>query len=394
MKTIELVFLDAGGGHRNTANALCEMEQRGGQPGTMRMTNLEDVLSELDFCRRLTGASMGDIYNGMLRRGWTLGSPALLRVLHGVLRLTHHAQVDLLKRHWSRARPGVVVSLVPNFNRVMYEAIQQTIPEVPFVTVLTDLADYPPHFWVEVAQRQYFICGTDRAHRQVLGAGYPAERVFRTSGMIVSPRFYDPIDVRRARDIPALGLDPALPVAMMMFGGEGSAEMARIARLLDESDLKLQLIAVCGRNAVLESEMRTVAHRIPVHVTGFTRDVPRLMRLSDFFIGKPGPGSISEAVAMGLPVIVERNHWTLPQERYNADWVESRGLGICVRSFRRGVVDAARRMLDPRTRRQMAERARARRNRAVFEVPEILAQIAVRRATAPVPIRYTTMTSA
>ncbi len=49
------------------------------------------------------------------------------------------------------------------------------------------------------------------------------------------------------------------------------------------------------------------------------------MHASDFFIGKPGPGSISEALAMKLPVIVERNAWTLPQERYNADWVTERG---------------------------------------------------------------------
>ena len=76
--------------------------------------------------------------------------------------------------------------------------------------------------------------------------------------------------------------------------------------------------------------MRAMPRRIAMHVEGFTREVPRFMRLADFFIGKPGPGSISEAVAMGLPVIIERNHWTLPQERYNADWVEEQGVGIAL----------------------------------------------------------------
>ena len=60
--------------------------------------------------------------------------------------------------------------------------------------------------------------------------------------------------------------------------------------------------------------------RMPMHVEGFTREVPYFMGLADFFIGKPGPGSISEALAMRLPVIVERNAWTLAHERYNADW--------------------------------------------------------------------------
>ena len=69
------------------------------------------------------------------------------------------------------------------------------------------------------------------------------------------------------------------------------------------------------------------------------------MLLSDFFIGKPGPGSVSEAVAMRLPVIVERNAWTLPQERYNAEWVLEKQLGLVVRgpaSNPRGDQGAAR----------------------------------------------------
>jgi UDP-N-acetylglucosamine:LPS N-acetylglucosamine transferase len=62
-------------------------------------------------------------------------------------------------------------------------------------------------------------------------------------------------------------------------------------------------------------------HRMPVYVEGFTRDVPYFMSLGDYFIGKPGPGSISEALAMRLPVVVESNAWTLAHERYNAEWI-------------------------------------------------------------------------
>ena len=46
---------------------------------------------------------------------------------------------------------------------------------------------------------------------------------------------------------------------------------------------------------------------MPLFVEGFTAEMPYYMQLSDFFIGKPGPGSISEAIAMRLPVIVESN---------------------------------------------------------------------------------------
>ena len=116
-----------------------------------------------------------------------------------------------------------------------------------------------------------------------------------------------------------------------------------------------------------------------MHVEGFTREVPRFMRLADFFIGKPGPGSISEAVAMGLPVIIERNQWTLPQERYNADWVEEEGVGITLGSFKKEIVGAARQMLDPARRCEFVRRVSAQNNRAVFEIPEILEGILAKR---------------
>ena len=115
--------------------------------------------------------------------------------------------------------------------------------------------------------------------------------------------------------------------------------------------------------------------RMPMHVEGFTREVPRFMRLSDFFIGKPGPGSISEAVAMGLPVIVESNHWTLPQERYNADGSKSRASASRCTAFAGKWWTAVRRMIDPDQRAGFAARVAKLNNRAVFEIPDMLEQI-------------------
>jgi UDP-N-acetylglucosamine:LPS N-acetylglucosamine transferase len=96
------------------------------------------------------------------------------------------------------------------------------------------------------------------------------------------------------------------------------------------------------------------------------------MQLSDFFIGKPGPGSISEAIQQGLPVIVVRNAWTMPQERYNSEWVEENGVGVVLDSFK-----SIREGFAQVTAQADAYRAGVGRihNRAVFEIPEILEQI-------------------
>jgi hypothetical protein len=374
VKRLELVFFDAGGGHRSAANALSEIVHREQRPWEMKLMNLQELLDEMDVFRKITGVRLQDLYNLLLRRGWTLGSPALMRGMHGVIRVLHSKQVNLLSNYWKADQPDLVVSLIPNFNRALHHAIQRVMPKVPLVTILTDMADYPPHFWIE-RQPQYLICGTERAYRQAIEMGHSPERVFRTSGMILNPRFYEPVAVDREKDRAALGLDPNRPTALMMFGGEGSAVMLEIARLLDSNGLDMQIIAVCGKSQKLQAAMKAMPRRIAMHVAGFTREVPRLMRLSDFFIGKPGPGSISEAVAMGLPVIIERNHWTLPQERFNADWVEEQKVGISLRKFKTQVVDAVRRMLDPVERCQFVKQVEQQRNRAVFEIPEILERI-------------------
>ena len=98
------------------------------------------------------------------------------------------------------------------------------------------------------------------------------------------------------------------------------------------------------------------------------------MQLADYVIGKPGPGSISEAVVMRLPVIVERNAWTLPQERYNADWIREQGVGLVLPDFR-GIAAAVDRLLDPGQYEKFRAATARLDNRAVFEIPEILERI-------------------
>jgi 1,2-diacylglycerol 3-beta-galactosyltransferase len=123
------------------------------------------------------------------------------------------------------------------------------------------------------------------------------------------------------------------------------------------------------------AQLRAIDQRIPMFIEGFTREVPFYMELADFFIGKPGPGSISEALAKRLPVIVQRNAWTLAHERYNADWVEEQRVGLVVRNFTEEIGGAVGTLLKPENYSRFRERAASMRNTAVFEIPEILERV-------------------
>ncbi len=370
MKRIEFVFFDAGGGHRGAATALQMAIASRNFPWDVHLLNLQESLDKLDILRRFTGIRIQDFYNKMLASGWTLGSAQLLRVLQGLIVLYHRPMVKMLTDHWCSTAPDMVVSFVPHFNLALGQSLHRAFPGRPFVTILTDLANYPPRFWIE-KQDQDFICGTARAAEQARAAGNAPERIHRVSGMILHPRYYEAIEIDRALDRRSLGLSPDLPTGLVLFGGHGSNVIADIVKRLDDSQLGVQLVVICGRNEKLVQQLRARNGRIPIFVEGFTTRIPYYMRLSDFFIGKPGPGSLSEAVAMNLPVITECNSWTLPQERYNADWIREKQIGIVVRNFK--TIDAAvRELLRPENLEKFRKNTEAMPNRAVFEIPEIL----------------------
>lgn len=370
---IEFAFFDAGGGHRAAATALEMAIQAQRRPWDVQLLNLQELLDPLDILKKYAGIRIQDFYNTMLRNGWTLGSPQLLRVLQLAIRAYHRPTVRLLEARWKETQPAMVVSFVPHFNRALGESFSRAFPGRPFVTVLTDLADYPPHFWIE-RQPQYFVCGSDRAVQQARAMGHPDDRVFRASGMLLHPRFYEASVVNRLAESEHLGLRPDLPTGLVLFGGHGSRVMLEIAERLERSQLDLQLIFICGKNDKLASALRAQKSRLPRFVEGFTTKVNHYMQLADFFIGKPGPGSVSEALAMRLPVIVECNAWTLPQERYNAQWILEKEVGLVLRNFRR-VERAVAQLIEPTTLARYRANAAALQNPAVFEIPEILKKI-------------------
>ena len=375
MKRLDFIFFDAGGGHRSAANALKAVVEQQRRPWEIRLVNLQEVLEPLDFFRNMTGIRTEDLYNQLLKKGVTIGSWHMLQVLQFVIRMYHGAYVRVITELWKKSTPDLVVSLIPNFNRALFEALRRADhaagrTNTPMVTVLTDLADYPPHFWIE-KQEQHFICGSDRAVAQARAAGHPESVIHQTSGMILRPAFYDPIHVSRQEERKRLGLDPNLPTGLVLFGGEGSHWMKGIADRVSRANLKMQLIFLCGHNRKLRAQMQALKLNFPFFVEGFTNQVPYYMHLSDFFIGKPGPGSISEALAMKLPVIVERNTWTMVQERYNTEWVEQNQVGIVLDSFRH-VADGLERLLDASAFARYRANAAAMNNQAVFEIPDIL----------------------
>jgi Glycosyltransferase family 28 C-terminal domain len=384
MKKIHVVFHDAGGGHRNAAVALQTIAAQQQRRWQVELVQFQELTDRFDVLRRLTGIRIQEQYNVLLQNGWTLGSVYLLRLLQATIRVFHYPLVRLLENYWREKPADLLVSVIPHFNREICESWNKVYPGRPFVTLITDLADFPPRFWIEPLEEQYVIAGTERAADQARALGHDDAHIFHTSGMILRPEFYvpdnsDPIALRKE-----LGLRSDLTTAIVLFGGHGSKVMYDIAQRLHAAPLPLQLILICGRNEELAAKFKAQPWRMPVKVIGFTKEIHRLMRAADFLIGKPGPGSIAEAMVRKLPVLIECNSWTLPQERYNAEWVAEKRVGIVLDKFRE-VVSGVQRMLDPATLSEFRKNVAALENRAIFEIPEILDKLLRESADAEAP---------
>jgi 1,2-diacylglycerol 3-beta-galactosyltransferase len=280
----------------------------------------------------------------------------------------------LLEKFWLEKPAELLISVIPHFNREICESWTKIYPGRPFVTIITDLADFPPRFWIEPIKDQFVIAGTEKAAEQARAMGHDDAHIFLTSGMILRPDFYEPDDSDPLVLRKEMGLRSDLPTAIVLFGGHGSKVMYDITERLNSAGLPLQLILVCGRNEELAAKLRARPWKMPIHVVGFTKEVHKLMHAADFLIGKPGPGSIAEAMVRKLPVLIECNAWTLPQERYNAQWVKEKGVGIVLKSFE-NVAEGVNRMLEPATLAAFRKNVSAQENRAVFEIPEILAKL-------------------
>jgi len=380
LRRLTIVFHQAGGGHRNAAEALQSTLTAQDRPWDVILLDIQELLDRIDVVRRATGLRIQDVYNLILRRGWTRFTPQLLKLLQATIHLYHSPIVKALRAYWAEHPADLVLSVIPHFNRELAASLRTDAgKKTPFATLITDLADYPPHFWIE-RESEYIIAGTERAKQQALALGHSSDHVFEASGMVLKPQFYEKAEVDRVAERKRLGLDPDCLTGIVLFGGHGSRVMVDIVRSLDRSGAEVQLILICGHNQRLEHELQAMPTRKPKLVLGFTQEVQHYMALADFFVGKPGPGSISEALQFHLPVIVECNAKTMPQERYNAQWVIEKRFGIVVRSFRK-IAPAVQQLTEGSAFSELRRNTSTYSNRALFEVSEILEKCFERSAS-------------
>ncbi len=283
-------------------------------------------------------------------------------ILNGLLRLITSVQ------------PDVIVSIHPMLNHVTVHALEALGLHIPFLTVVTDLVSV--HYAWFAPGVDGYVVPTEQAKKLYLQRGLDPQRV-HLLGMPIDPKFTFEVDSKEALQ-QKFGLKPGLPVVLLVGGGDGAGGLHNAVRAISQAHLPVQLMVVTGRNKRLYASLQRtrVGLHVPVKVFGFVQNMPELMHTSDVIITKAGPGTICEALACHLPIIL--SGYVPGQEEGNVDFVTRNEVGVLAMDANT-LIDALRHLImpgSPELRRFLENAARLSHPMASFNIANfILSQL-------------------
>lgn len=366
-KRVVFLFSDTGGGHRSAAEALSSALKA--HWGAALETQLVDVFREYappPFHRSAewyVHATRGKALE------WALSYKLTNQ------RVGYHSYAALIwpyigpamKRFFREHPAEVYVSVHP----VLSQLVKVLRPQpTPFITVVTD----PVTFHRTWCHPQLDVCivATERARQLALRFGMPAEKV-RVIGLPVSEKFSS-ITEDQATLKQKLGWGEK-PAVLIVGGGEGMGPLGKMALAISRARLECEVAVVCGRNEKLRQRLLATRWNVPVHIYGFAKNMPELMRAADVLVTKAGPGTINEAFIVGRPILI---YSRLPgQEKGNVAQVVEEGAGLWTPTPEK-LVTALRGWLGPegeRARLQAAANAhRLARPNATAEIADVISE--------------------
>jgi len=273
------------------------------------------------------------------------------------------------------------LSCHPAFNHVVLRGLNLAATGAPLITLVTDLATAHA-LWIN-PRVHHCLVPTPGGRQCALTYGLPAPRVVVT-GLPVSSRFTttareDSLAVRQR-----LGIAPHLPMVLLVSGAEGMGPVHHLCQRITNSGISAQLVVIAGRNERLRTQLSAAAWPLPVRVEGFVNNMHEWMRAADLLVTKAGPSTVSEALVMGLPMVLSG---ALPgQEHPNVDYIVQSGAGVWAPTPSKVTHAVCRLVTNPQRLAEMAARAQALgQPDAARRVAEIMWEIACRARNGAIP---------
>jgi len=317
-----------GDGHNKAAQAILEAAQLYRPDVEVKVVDyLEWVHPHLHgigkYCFIQGVKSLPSVYGFLYRK--TRDDNTMSHIFKRMKLFSSNRMLELLNQE----RPTEVVSTFPGAAAAMSYLKVNGLTTVPTATVLTDYTDHS--YWIHPSTDRYLV-GAPHVKQKLLRHYIPEHRIVVT-GIPLRQQFTQSYDRFALRD--QYGLDRMLPTVLIMGGGHGmiGKELMSVLQSSELSD-QVQFIFVCGRNEKLKQRLEQQLEEVNIHphvlITGFVDHVHELMALSDMIITKPGGLTVSEALALELPMMLYK---PIPgQEQDNAEFLVSVGAAMEVKN--------------------------------------------------------------
>jgi 1,2-diacylglycerol 3-beta-galactosyltransferase len=302
----------------------------------------------------------GEVFRRSNREGsvMTISSLTNPLILNGLLRL------------FTTIQPDIVVSIHPLINFVTIRALRQLGLHIPFITVVTDLVSL--HFSWFAPGADAYIVPTEQARQLYLKRKLDPKRVHML-GMPIDPKYTLEVE-SKAELRRKFNLARDVPVVLLVGGGDGAGGLHAAVRAISQAHLPVQLLVVTGRNKKLYAQLQRTRTRlhVPARILGFVNNMPELMHASDVIITKAGPGTICEALACDLPIIL--SGYVPGQEEGNIDYVVHNNVGVLAMDSLT-LIDELRRLIkpgSPELRRRLANARKISRPSSSFDIAQCI----------------------
>ena len=325
-KTILVLSSTGGGGHIVASNAL---ETLVGQEYDLK------IVYPINQLRIWGVPSCEQVYNAMLRNGWVRSMNFIVRhVCPPVFRSRLGKIEKIISSYIQSSQADLVISLIPFINYPASEAARKN--GLPFLLVTTDndLRNWAFEMErVKHPQMKVTIGADIPSTRDLLIDKNIPESAIETIGLPLRPDFIAQKDEKKILD--ELHLPSNKDIILITMGGAGGDIAYEYAKKIGSMNLGAHLVVLAGRNNKLKKDLEQLKLHPSNTLTafGFTSRVSDLMAVSDLVITKPGPGTINEAMAMKLPILIDNTASSLFWERTNVDIVLKYGVGQRVKKF-------------------------------------------------------------
>jgi len=196
--------------------------------------------------------------------------------------------------------PDVILSVHP-YASVALSNLREKIKGIKTVGFVTDYVLCP--YWEAAINLDYVVVTAPWLIEDLKGKGFKEEQI-KCFGYPVANKFQNKLPKNEVRK--ELDLIDRFTV-LIMNGGNGLGNTKKMLKNILKEHLPINIIVVNGKNQKSKAKIEKYLRKKNIYnVTnlGFVNNVEKLMNASDVIISRSGGGSVSEAICMGLPMIL------------------------------------------------------------------------------------------